>query len=45
MKGIHFSLEEYCTNKMNEAWDRKLLQQEPNPIDNLAYEKNFFFIG
>ena len=33
-------------NKDNEGWERKLIQQEPNPIDIFAYEeKNIDFIG
>ena len=33
MKGIHTSVEAYCTNNTNKGWERELIQQEPNPID------------
>ena len=39
MKGIHLSVEAYRPNKDNGGWERKLLQQEPNPIDIFVLEK------
>ena len=46
MKGIQLSVEAYRPNKENEAWERKLLQQEPNTIDIFVFEeKNIEFIG
>ena len=45
-KGIHISVEAYCPNKDNEGWERKLIQQESNPIDIFAYEeKSIEFFG
>ena len=33
MIGTHLSVEVYFTNQDNAVWERKLLQQEPDPID------------
>ena len=38
MKGIHLSVEAYHPNKDNDGWERKLLQQEPDPINTFAFE-------
>ena len=39
MKGTHLSVEAYFPNKDKEGQERKLFQQEPNPIDIFAYEE------
>ena len=38
LKGIHISVEAYHPNKDNDGWERKLLQQEPDPINTFAFE-------
>ena len=45
-KVIHISVEAYCPNKDSEGWERKLIQQEPNPINIFVYEeKSVEFFG
>ena len=46
IKGIHLSVEAYRPNKDYGGWERKLLQQEPNPFDIFVLEKKKIeFVG